>query len=124
MLVKKVDKKSLLSDWDIIKFQMLTHCFVNNIAVSDSDLEALTLLSKLGTIELTHFCYDASDEYGIFKTSQTVRNCVNKCEKLNLIIKDKENKKLILINPDLKIVSEGSILLNYIFFANGSKETK
>ena len=64
-------------------------------------------------IELTHFCYDASEEYGIFKSSQTVRNCINKCEKNKLIQKDSKNKKLILINEDIKVQTEGNILLDY-----------
>ena len=57
--------------------------------MSDSDLNCLTLLSFNQPIELTHFCYDASaEDEKIFKSSQTVRNSLNKSEKNNLIIKD------------------------------------
>jgi hypothetical protein len=91
-IVNQVQKKVILSKKDVIKFQILTHCYINRITVSDSDLECLTLLSLIGPIELTHFCFEASDEHVIFKSEQTVRNCVNKCEKNKLVSKDSTNK--------------------------------
>ncbi len=81
-LVNQVQKKVKMPKWDIIKFQILTHCFINRITMSESDLNCLTLLSFNQPIELTHFCYDASsEEEWIFKSPQTVRNCINKAEK-------------------------------------------
>jgi hypothetical protein len=91
--------------------------------MSDADLNCLTLLSFNQPIELTHFCYDASsDEEWIFKSPQTVRNCINKAEKNNLVVKDTDNKKVIMLNPNLKIQTEGTILLDYKFLGNESKE--
>lgn len=116
-LVKRVQKKVIMSKEDIIKFQLITHCYLNKITVSNSDLECLTLLSILGPLELTHFCYDAAEEHNIFKSQQTVRNCINKCLKSDLIIKDDSNKKLININPKLNIETLGSIFLDYKFLA-------
>jgi len=112
-LVNQVQKRVVLNKKDVIKFQILTHCYINNIIVTESDLNCLTLLSLIGPIELTHFCYDASEEYAIFKSAQTVRNCINKCEKNKLIEKDFKNKKIISINKDFKIQTEGTILLDY-----------
>jgi len=109
--------------WDVVKFQILTHCYINRITMSDSDLNCLTLLSFNQPIELTNFCYDASsEEEWIFKTPQTVRNCINKAEKNGLVLKDKDNKKIISINPELKIQTEGNILLDYKFF--GQNDTQ
>jgi|TARA_R110000868_G_scaffold141302_1_gene357806 hypothetical protein len=122
-LVNQVQKKVMMPKWNVVKFQILTHCYINEIEMSNSDLNCLTLLSFNQPIELTHFCYDASsDEETIFKSPQTVRNCINKAEKNNLIVKDKENKKIIFLNPDLKIQTEGTILLDYKFLGNDSKE--
>ena len=91
--------------------------------MSDSDLNCLTLLSFNEPLELTHFCYDASSEEDwIFKSPQTVRNCVNKAEKNGLVIKDEENKKLIRLNPELKIQTQGTILLDYKFLGNDSQK--
>lgn len=122
-LVNQVQKRVKMPKWDIVKFQILTHCYVNHITMSDSDLNCLTLLSFNQPIELTHFCYDASaEDEKIFKSSQTVRNSLNKSEKNNLIIKDNGNKKLIMLNPSLKIQTQGKILLDYKFLDNDSEE--
>jgi hypothetical protein len=84
--------------------------------MSESDLNCLTLLSFNEPIELTSFCYDASAEDDwIFKSPQTVRNCINKCEKNNLVSKDPANKKVVFIDPALKVQTEGDILLDFKF---------
>jgi hypothetical protein len=115
-LVNQVQKRAVMPKWDVIKFQILTHCYLNKISVSEADLNCLTLLSINGSIELTHFCYDASsEEEWIFKSPQSVRNALNKAEKNKLVIKDPDNKKVIMINPELKIQVEGDILLDYKF---------
>jgi len=116
-IVKRVQKKAVISTKDIIKFQLITHCYLNRITVSNSDLECLALLSSTGSIEIAHFCYDAADEQKIFKSQQTVRNCINKCIKFKLVVKDAENKKLVHINPKLNIETLGPILLDYNFLA-------
>lgn len=124
-LVNQVQKRVKMPKWDIVKFQILTHCYINRISMSESDLNCLTLLCFNQPIELTHFCYDASSEEDwIFKSPQTVRNCINKAEKNNLVIRDTENKKLIMINPNLKIQTEGILLLDYKFLGDDTKETK
>ena len=122
-IVNQVQKRVRMPKWDVVKFQILTHCYVNRINLSDSDLNCLTLLSFNEPIELTHFCYDASsEEEPIFKSPQTVRNCINKAEKTNLVVKDEENKKLIRINPSLKIQTAGTILLDYKFLGDESQK--
>jgi hypothetical protein len=122
-LVNQVQKRVKMRKWDVVKFQILTHCYINRITMSESDLDCLTLLSFNQPIELTNFCYDASSEEDwIFKSPQTVRNSINKAEKNGLVIKDNNNKKLILLNPDLKIQTEGTILLDYKFL--GEHDTK
>jgi hypothetical protein len=122
-LVNQVQKRVKMPKWDVVKFQILTHCYINRITMSESDLNCLTLLSFNEPIELTNFCLDASaEEDWIFKSPQTVRNCINKAEKNNLVIKDTGNKKLIMLNPTLKIQTKGSILLDYKFLGNDTEE--
>jgi hypothetical protein len=123
-LVNQVQKRVKMPKWEVVKFQILTHCYINRITMSESDLNCLTLLSFNEPVELTHFCYDAStEEEWIFKSSQTVRNCINKAEKNGLIVKDQNNKKVIMLNPLLKIQTEGTIYLDYKFLANDTQET-
>tara|TARA_R110002020_G_scaffold473877_2_gene703829 strand:- start:833 stop:1210 length:378 start_codon:yes stop_codon:yes gene_type:complete len=122
-IVSQVQKKVRVSKWDVVKYQILTHCYLNKILLSNSDLDCLTLLSFNEPIELSNFCLDASSEDdSIFKSPQSVRNSLNKSEKNKLIIKDSKNKKVISLNPKLKIQVKGNILLDYKFFANESKE--
>jgi hypothetical protein len=123
-LVNQVQKRVRMSKWNVVKFQILTHCYIKRILLSDSDLNCLTLLSFNEPIELTSFCYDASSEEDpIFKSPQTVRNCINKAEKNNLVIKDIENKKLIKLNTELKIQTEGTILLDFKFLGDEPKKS-
>lgn len=124
-LVNQVQKRVKMPKWDVVKFQILTHCYINHITMSESDLNCLTLLSFNEPIELTNFCLDASaEEDWIFKSPQTVRNCINKAEKNNLVIKDLTNKKMIMLNPTLKIQTKGNILLDYKFLGNDTQESK
>ena len=124
-LVNQVQKRVKMPKWDTVKFQILTHCYINRITMSDSDLDCLTLLSFNQPIELSNFCLDASSEEDwIFKAPQTVRNSINKSEKTGLIVKDSTNKKIIMLNPNLKIQTEGTILLDFKFLGNDTKESK
>ena len=123
-VVNQVQKKVKISKWQIVKYQILTHCYLNSIILSNSDLDCLTLLALNQPIELSNFCSDASaEEDSIFKSPQSVRNSLNKSEKHKLIIKDSSNKKLILLNPSLKVQVDGNVLLDYKFFANESKKS-
>lgn len=122
-LVNQVQKRVKMPKWDVVKFQILVHCYINRITMSDSDLNCLTLLSLNEPIELTEFCYEASsEEEWIFKSPQTVRNCINKAEKNGIVVKDPDNKKIISINPSLKIQTEGIVLLDYKFLGHESTE--
>jgi hypothetical protein len=124
-LVNQVQKRVKMPKWDIVKFQILTHCYINGITMSESDLDCLTLLSFNQPIELSNFCLDASSEEDwIFKSPQTVRNSVNKAEKNELVIKDPANKKMIMLSPNIKVQTEGVILLDYKFLSNDTQESE
>jgi hypothetical protein len=113
-IVNQVDKRVKMTTWEIVKFQILTHCYLYKIPVSEADLNCLTFLAIEGEQELTSFCNKASDQ-NIFSSTQSVRNCLTKAEKKKLIKKEGKNKKKIYVNPDLKLSSKGNILLDYKF---------
>jgi uncharacterized ubiquitin-like protein YukD len=115
-LVNQVDKRVKMSQWEIVKFQLLTHCYLYKITVSENDLDCLTLLAIEGEAELTSFCSKAFD-LNIFSSIQTVRNCLTKVAKKNLIKKEGKNKKKIYLNPELKVHSQGNILLDFKFLS-------
>jgi|TARA_R100000084_G_scaffold102960_1_gene58795 hypothetical protein len=121
-VVNKVDKRVKTSKDEVIKYQILTYCFLNNIQISNSDLNCLCELAKKGRKELTGFCEYISKK-NIFKSSQSCRNAIAKAEKKKLIIKDGSNKKTIYLNDSMNIQTEGTILLDYKILGVDTKES-
>lgn len=111
-VVNQIEKKVMMTNWEVVKYQIVTHCYISKIQVSEADLDCLTYLALEGEQELTSFCSKVHDQ-NIFSSSQSARNSLTKCEKKNLIIKEGKNKKKISVNPDLKIIANGNILLNF-----------
>ena len=90
-----------LSRWELIRFQIQSHCILRHIQITDADLDMLTLLALHGQIELTQFCEQliktelssgirlkkksgASKEYPfIFNSLQSARNAISKISKRN-----------------------------------------
>ena len=107
-----VQKKVRMGHRDIVKYQLLTHCFINNIQLSNNELDCLTLLGVSGENELSAFCNLSVDEK-IFKTSQTVRNFLGKAVKNKLVYKTGTAKKRIGLNKSLSIQTDGNIVLDF-----------
>lgn len=121
-VVNQIDKRVKLPKWNVVKYQILTHCYLNNITISDADLNCLTYLAMEGDQELTSFCNKAYSN-NIFSSVQSVRNCLTKAEKKNLIKKEGKNKKKIYIHPDVNVYSKGTILLDFKFLSVETKES-
>jgi len=107
-----VHKSVRMGHRDIIKYQLLTHCFMKDVQLSGSELDCLTLLGALGESELAEFCNTAVDEK-IFKTSQTVRNFLTKACKAKIVLKEGTNKKKISLDKELNIQTKGNIVLDF-----------
>lgn len=120
-LVNQVTKKVRMSLSSVVKYQILTYCYLNDISVTNSDLDCLTLLAIEGETELTEFCNLGYDN-DIFKSPQSVRNAITKAEKKNLVLKNGDGRKTIEINPDMAIQTKAPILLDFKFAAVESKE--
>jgi len=131
-----VDKKVNMSLEEIIKFQIITYCYIQNITLSEADLNCLTLLGLNKKADLSDFCnaccaHENRDKEPtlahtkvIFKTPQTVRNCLAKMKNYNIVNKEGlGHNKTVEINPNLKIQIESNILLNFKMFYLGTKES-
>tara|TARA_R100000734_G_C3309140_1_gene99799 strand:- start:795 stop:1166 length:372 start_codon:yes stop_codon:yes gene_type:complete len=116
-----VSKKVKMAYRDIIQYQLMTYCFMENIKLSDNELSCLTLLGAYGDYELSDFCNSAVEEK-IFKTPQTVRNFLTKATKLKLVDKNGTNKKKISLNNNLKIQTKGTIVLDFKLFYIATQE--
>jgi hypothetical protein len=121
-IVNQVNKKIKMTKWNIVKYQILTYCHLNNVSVSEADLNCLTFLALEGDQELTSFCSKAYVKE-IFSSIQSVRNCLTKAEKKHLIKKEGKNRKKIYINPEMNIFSEGNILLDFKFLSVEAQES-
>lgn len=109
-LVNQVSKVVKMDHWNIVKYQIATHCYLKDIEISKPELSCLTFLALSGERELPDFCALAANN-GIFKTAQSVRNALTKAEKKKLIAKDGKNKKKIKIATDLNVQIDGNILI-------------
>lgn len=107
-----VQKKARMGHRDIIKYQIMTHCFMKDIPLSEAGLDCLTLLAAYGTYNLAEFCNTVVDEK-IFKTTQTVRNFLTQAENTGLVSKNGTTKKTVALRDDLKIQTEGNIVLDF-----------
>jgi hypothetical protein len=114
MIVNQVSKKVKMDKGDIVKYQLLTYCYLEKINVSNADLDCLTMLAFNEEVELTEFCNNASDE-GIFKTPQSVRNAVIKFERKGMIEKNGKGRKMIKLAPTLNVQAKGNVFLDYKF---------
>ena len=107
-----VQKNIRMGHRDIIKYQMITHCFMRDIQLSNNELDALTLLGVYGEHDLADFCGAAVEE-SIFKTKQTVRNFLTKACKLKLVHKEGTTQKKVCLVDALSIQTRGTIVLQY-----------
>ncbi len=109
-------KKTLTMDKpEIIRFQLMVHCYVQKIDnISPALLDCMTLLGQEGTAGLISFC-ETLKEKGIFQSIQSSRNAIARLKEKNLVIKD--GKKKILLNPELMIQNSGNVLVDIKCFS-------
>lgn len=110
----KITKKVRLSEFEIVKLQLLTHCFIKDIQLNGTELNILTLLGCMGEVRLIDFCRTAADK-GYLSNYTAVNNCLSRIEKSKLFIKKGAGKKTIYLNPNIEIHSKGTIVLEHIF---------
>jgi len=108
-IVNKVEKRIKVDKDKVIKYQIVTYCFMNDVQISASDLKCLAELARLESSDLTGFC-TAISKKGIFKSSQSCRNAIQKAKKKGLVIKV---NKQITLNPVMKIQVSGDIFLDF-----------
>jgi len=90
----------------MVKLQLLLYTFFKNIELSDAELSCASWLAISGFHR--EFLKDVVNE-GVFKTEQTVRNCLAKLKTAKLVIKD---GKTWTINPEISVGIDGKILLD------------
>ena len=97
-----------VSDADIIRFQIMLHCYLNDIYISPAKLKCLTLLGISGECELSSFCSLMVKE-NVFTSVESTRNTLMDIQDKNLIVKEGGYHKTIKLHPDMKIQTNGTI---------------
>jgi len=111
MKAKVVEKKLALNLYDIIRFQINTHCFLNAVRISPAQLDAIAFLGMWGEMNISDFCEQIVVEE-LFGNPQTVRNFVIKCVKDGLVNRKGMGNKIITLSEKFKLLNEGTILIN------------
>ena len=111
-VLNQVEKKIRMDQWDIVKFQLIVHCYLKRIRVSDHDLSCLTLLGIVGEHTIEDLC-KLTVSNDIFSSTQSARNVLSKAEKNGLVTRSKINKRKIQLNPVLSVQVSGNIKLDY-----------
>jgi hypothetical protein len=93
------------SRFKMVKFQFLLYCYLHNIVLSDADLNCLTTVALKGYSKST---INHIVDSGIFKSEQTVRNCMVKLTTLKLLVKDGATK---IVNPSIQVGIDNIIVL-------------
>lgn len=96
---------------EIIKFQINMYCFINKIRLSPAQQDCLALLGLYGEINMSDFCEQVVTEE-VFGNVQTTRNFITKSVKEGLVIRSGLGNKIVSLTPELKILNQGTILLN------------
>jgi hypothetical protein len=90
----------------MVKLQLLLYSFFKKTDLSSAELDCATHLAIRGFKK--HFLKDMVDE-GVFKTEQTVRNCLNKLKAVDITVKE---GKEWAINPHLSLGVDKIICLD------------
>lgn len=105
-----IEKNVPLSLFDIIRYQIHFHCFMNNIRIAPAQLDTLAYLGMWGEINISDFCQQVTD-LELFTHPQTVRNFVIKCVKDGYIIRKGLGSKNIELANLFSLLNNGNILI-------------
>lgn len=101
MIPQKKDNKKVDS-FQIVKFQIITYFFINNIneSFSDTQINCLTWLGLSEEVKFTEFC-EKMVELNVFKHKQSVRNFISDCIKSENKLIEKNNKNIKFSIPGI-----------------------
>lgn len=130
MQVKKITKKLRVSHYDVVRCQLINELsFLRKEYLIPSDMEFLTLLTLWGPMELRVFCEQAAmhvdpeiREIDLAKRAQNVRNRMVKLERRGLVVKHRKGKKIISLSPDIDVVIDKNIYLDYNYLSIDSPQ--
>lgn len=94
------------SQFKMVKLQLLLHTFFKGIELSDSELDCAAYLALKGYRK--DFFREMVEEE-IFKSEQSVRNCMSRLKKTHMALKEGKDWR---INPEIALGIDNIILLD------------
>jgi hypothetical protein len=106
-----VEKKTQLSLFNIVRYQINFYCFVNDIRLSPAQLDTLAYLGLWGEMNISDFCEEVVKQE-VFTNPQTARNFLIKCVKDKLVIRKGLGNKIVELADVFELVNSGTIVIN------------
>jgi len=91
---------------EIIKFQLIVHCYINSITVSDFGLDIATGIGENESIELNDYAKDLCAK-GVFTQEQAARTAINR-----LVKREGTRKRLLYLHPSIGIHNQTPIFVD------------
>jgi hypothetical protein len=125
MEVLKKDKKLRVSEFDSVKYQLITELtFVRKEQVIQSDIDLLAVLAIWGPSNLSEFCWNAAvmmypdtRPEKMLLRAQNIRNKITKLTRRGFVEKTNDTKKEIRLSPLLDVTPGTNLLLNFNILA-------
>lgn len=117
----EINHKTILSKLELIKYQLINYCFINKIWLNETQLNCLAILGEMGKVRLTLFGEEVVRRK-VYGNPVAANNCLDKIDK-RLWVKEGAGKKIIYLNPNLQIVSEGNVVINIKLIKSEAKES-
>lgn len=102
----------------IIRFQLMMHCYFSGIRITDDNLKILTLLAIEGRYELKEFV-DLIVKKKLSGSTEGIRTVLRDIQRKGLIIKEGGYRKVIRLHPDMKIQTEGNVMVDIKLLSRG-----
>jgi hypothetical protein len=132
MQVLKKDKKLRVTEFDSVKFQLITELtFVRKEQVIHTDIDLLAILAIWGPSNLSEFCWNAANALypnaepeKLLLRAQNIRNKITKLTRRGFVEKTSDTRKGVRLSPSLEVVTGRNILLNFNLLTLESPQTQ
>lgn len=107
-----------MSPEQLIRFHVIFYTFMNDIVLTKSELNALTLLGLRGKPTLSEFCNELVSRK-VYLSQYSARNAISDlCEDKELVTKEGKRSKVISLDQRIQVIG-GPSVLSIICVADG-----
>lgn len=107
----KWHREKIMTMEQIIRFQVVSYCCIENIKLTKGETEALIWLGINAPIAQAQYCKMLS-AVGLFSTPLSARNTVGDLHSKGLIVKEGKVRKMLTVHPQIGIVNKGVVMVD------------